>query len=340
MNKKELNTLIESVKKIAEDINVPINVGDTVLSGKFKNKKTKVKDIGKNEKGDITINNKPLLRVRIPKKEIKEVRYINPIQPETPISDSESIRVFHGFYDLKDVETIMKKGLSGKQRPDRLYSYEFSNNPNGLFVSILFRIAKRFATSGVIIEFSTKISDLESPVWVGGRSYYVPGEYTESFKDLDEREQQRLINRQKAGEDPFEHISKSDRPELAETIFNNDEHQALYTGNLNPNMIKNVWYNEVLHKEKLTNGEWVKYSRKDFINKLNINTERGEYGEKYLPNDDFSLEDFSGASSAISFFKRATEGQLKHMGFFPKQIAQIMKLKADGHFDNLFDKPY
>jgi hypothetical protein len=68
MNKKELNMLIESVKKIAEDINVPINVGDTVLGGKFLNKKIKVKDIDKNEKGDITINDKPLLRVRIPKK--------------------------------------------------------------------------------------------------------------------------------------------------------------------------------------------------------------------------------------------------------------------------------
>lgn len=47
-----------------ENIDVPINVGDTVLGGKFKNKKIVVKDIDKNEKGDITINDKPLLRVR------------------------------------------------------------------------------------------------------------------------------------------------------------------------------------------------------------------------------------------------------------------------------------
>jgi hypothetical protein len=69
MKKKELNMLIESIKTIMEDINVPINVGDTVLGGKFKNKKIKVKDIGKNEKGDITINDKPLLRVRTLNKE-------------------------------------------------------------------------------------------------------------------------------------------------------------------------------------------------------------------------------------------------------------------------------
>lgn len=49
---------------VAENIDVPINVGDTVLGGKFKNKKIVVKDIDKNEKGDITINDKPLLRVR------------------------------------------------------------------------------------------------------------------------------------------------------------------------------------------------------------------------------------------------------------------------------------
>lgn len=68
MKQSELRILIrESIENLMEDINVPINVGDTVLGGKFKNKKIKVKDIDKNEKGDITINDKPLLRVRIPK---------------------------------------------------------------------------------------------------------------------------------------------------------------------------------------------------------------------------------------------------------------------------------
>ena len=46
-------------------IELDIKVGDVVLGGKFKNKKIKVKEIGKNEKGDVTINGKPLLRFRI-----------------------------------------------------------------------------------------------------------------------------------------------------------------------------------------------------------------------------------------------------------------------------------
>lgn len=59
--------------RIEEDITIPINVGDTVLGGKFKNKKITVKDIGKNEKGDITINGKPLLKYRLIDESVDEV---------------------------------------------------------------------------------------------------------------------------------------------------------------------------------------------------------------------------------------------------------------------------
>ena len=48
-----------------ENIVIPIKVGDTVLGGKFKNKRIVVKSIDKNEKGDITINGKPLLKFRL-----------------------------------------------------------------------------------------------------------------------------------------------------------------------------------------------------------------------------------------------------------------------------------
>jgi hypothetical protein len=56
---------------LSEMIKLDINVGDTIMGGKFKNKKIVVKTIDKNEKGDITINGKPLLRFRI----LKEDKY-------------------------------------------------------------------------------------------------------------------------------------------------------------------------------------------------------------------------------------------------------------------------
>ena len=58
MGKKQNDNLSEMIK-------LDINVVDTVMGGKFKNKKVIVKTIGKNEKGDITINGKPLLRFRL-----------------------------------------------------------------------------------------------------------------------------------------------------------------------------------------------------------------------------------------------------------------------------------
>ena len=55
----------DQYKQLTEMIKLDIKVGDTIMGGKFKNKKVIVKTIGKNDKGDITINGKPLLRFRI-----------------------------------------------------------------------------------------------------------------------------------------------------------------------------------------------------------------------------------------------------------------------------------
>jgi hypothetical protein len=63
--KKKGDRMVPNCVPISEDINIPINVGDTVLGGKFKNKRIVVKSISKNEKGDITINGKPLLKFRM-----------------------------------------------------------------------------------------------------------------------------------------------------------------------------------------------------------------------------------------------------------------------------------
>lgn len=59
--------IANTINEILENITIPIKVGDTVLGGKFKNKRIVVKSIDKNEKGDITINGKPLLKYRLVK---------------------------------------------------------------------------------------------------------------------------------------------------------------------------------------------------------------------------------------------------------------------------------
>ncbi len=69
-------------KRLNEDIKIPVDVGDTILTGRFKNKKVKVKSIGKDEHGMPTINGKKVVTFRIPKlKELVErVDYLDTAQ--------------------------------------------------------------------------------------------------------------------------------------------------------------------------------------------------------------------------------------------------------------------
>jgi len=53
---------------LEEDITIPVKVGDTILTGRFKNKKTVVKSIRKDVHGMPTINGRKATTFRIPKK--------------------------------------------------------------------------------------------------------------------------------------------------------------------------------------------------------------------------------------------------------------------------------
>ena len=92
-----------------------------------------------------------------------EVKIIGRGIPKKPLSDSDTIRVYHGAYDLGTVVQALKYGLTGDIRADRRYSYEANNNPRGLFVTPDLDVAKEFGP--YIIEFHTRVSDLEAPVW-------------------------------------------------------------------------------------------------------------------------------------------------------------------------------
>jgi hypothetical protein len=45
---------------------LPIKVGDIILTGRFRNKPVKVKEIGIDDMGQPTINGTPILKFRVP----------------------------------------------------------------------------------------------------------------------------------------------------------------------------------------------------------------------------------------------------------------------------------
>jgi len=117
---------IKKYSDFNEDIKVPIKIGDTVLGGRFKNKKMIVKKIGNNAKGDITINDKPLLKFRIIKESFFE-----------QFKDDVEINLTHlideGFTvsvdQMSDSERIIRIWLP-INRTDNEYSYENSKDFN------------------------------------------------------------------------------------------------------------------------------------------------------------------------------------------------------------------
>jgi len=67
--RKYINQMKKKTKKKNEDINIPVKIGDTILTGRFKNKKVVVKSIGKDDHGMPTINGKKITTFRILKQE-------------------------------------------------------------------------------------------------------------------------------------------------------------------------------------------------------------------------------------------------------------------------------
>ena len=67
--KKLVNSLVNPI--IEETVDLPIEIGDTIKMGKFKNKKVVIKSIDWNEKGDLLINGRPAMKFRLVKK-VKE----------------------------------------------------------------------------------------------------------------------------------------------------------------------------------------------------------------------------------------------------------------------------
>ena len=57
------------MKRLKEAISLPIKVGDTILGGKFRNRKIVVKDISWDKIKGPLVNGKPLLKVRMMQKE-------------------------------------------------------------------------------------------------------------------------------------------------------------------------------------------------------------------------------------------------------------------------------
>lgn len=280
---------------------------------------------------------------------------------QEPIKNTDTIRVYHGC-DLKTAVLIAKQGVSGQQWTPRKYSYEQGMNPVGLFVTTDFEKVKEFSNpfgggkdknASVIIEFTARATDLDTPVWNGSDSYF--GQYSnpQPFRNKTERDAQKQQYNDNARNSQYDYIRNSDNPALAKNIFDNNEHQALFIGNLNPNMIKRFWVKK-FEGRVAQEQRYTPMNRQQFLKQYG-DTEFYSYRDRqsgkevykplqnnkiYLPNDDFKgFEDW--ARRYINKEKddniRAFERQLKfyngESGLFKHYVETSKELFDHGHWD-------
>jgi hypothetical protein len=134
---------------INEEIKLNVKVGDTLLMGKFKNKKVVVKNIGEDEWGMPTINGKKAVTFRIPKKEnLKEIG----LGGGAGVGLSLPGGYINGAPDTKDVKKNSKKlnnkGMSGYAEVDEI-AVQTDKIPGGLAKGKnLIDLAKKWDSKG------------------------------------------------------------------------------------------------------------------------------------------------------------------------------------------------
>jgi len=261
---------------------------------------------------------------------IQEARVINANDQKVPLKDNETIRVYHAFNNPQDLYDILEYGTSGKLRAKRIYSYEANNNPKGFFVSIDFKTVKGFGQ--YIMELHTRVSDLEAPVWPSG-SYTVQGEYSKYWDEENPREKGTEAAREKAKQSKEDYIRNSDRPELADSLYNNYEKQALFVGELDANSIRAIWVNKDMKKD----GRYSTYDRmsvKEFL-KTHPSKPSSEHRFKiFTPREEFDVDvmlkrfnqrfDRMSTDDILNGLKYVDDRGLA-VHFWPKQMAAVKK---------------
>ncbi len=64
-------------------MDIDLQIGDTILTGRFKNKKVVVKEFGVDDKGQPTVNGRPILKFRIKKLRLVDRKKEDPLKKFT-----------------------------------------------------------------------------------------------------------------------------------------------------------------------------------------------------------------------------------------------------------------
>ena len=123
-----------------EAVNLDVEIGDTVLMGRFKNKRVKVKSITYNEKGDLLINGRPALKFRVSKSD-KKLLPTKATNKSSAEPDSDRKGVDDEYPQYKEAKRIPRK--KGQHRGSSSHSDLYTDeNPKGTIHGLKFATVK------------------------------------------------------------------------------------------------------------------------------------------------------------------------------------------------------
>ena len=151
-NPQMLTQLIRlATESTLKELNLPIKVGDTIMMGRFKNKKVVIKSIDFNEKGDLMINGRPALKFRIVKNGVEEKviktkdgyrKYIAPKDSDfdEPYKQGYVKELYMIYPDKKGLKKHLAKLIKIRNKLDSNQKYQYhpideasnTNNAGGI----------------------------------------------------------------------------------------------------------------------------------------------------------------------------------------------------------------
>lgn len=143
-------------------IKIDLKVGDTVLGGKFKNKKIVVKDIGTDEYGSPTVNGKSILKIRIPKLyERKSMKMKDIIKEEKIfISDFKKALQYATETTPDKIKVISFGQKSAKLKlPHAFYKEDLENYLNKVWKDKIFTVIDIKRATGIGSVYYIQIKD-------------------------------------------------------------------------------------------------------------------------------------------------------------------------------------
>jgi len=136
-NPQMLTQLIRlATESTLKELKIPIKVGDTIMMGRFKNKKVVIKSIDFNEKGDLMINGRPALKFRIVKNGVEEKvvktkdgyrKYIAPKDSDfdEPYKQGYVKEMYMGYPDKKQLKKHLAKLMKIRSKLDSNQKYQY-----------------------------------------------------------------------------------------------------------------------------------------------------------------------------------------------------------------------